>query len=457
MVSEVVQRYLAACAAEGSQLRHLTRQAVLPEVFDESYRALMLTRPVIVGKREITAFGEDLRAVFRILTSLPERVFDGDLDRYCAAIGLDERLAAVMRTGASGTPEVYARADAYHDGRSFRLLELNVGSELGGVDHSQINRAFLDVEAFGGFARDNGLEFTDTMEHLVAGLRRAAAPVTSGDPVVALIEGPGALREHDHVFTAIREAIRDHGIDLMLGEIQDLRLREGKLTLNGTSLDVVLRYFSSAQIAEDPDATEAYEMVMKSHADGRTAVFTPLDSALYTSKASLGLLHELRVREVLDDEERRIVDRVVPRTWTIGSAEERHDAAATAGFEAGLAYAEAHRESLVLKPGMGYSADGVVIGRELTDSAWRKALEQTRGRDYVAQELVVPAGEPVLDPVSGVVQDWNLNWGIFASEAGYAGAFVRALKPQDGSVISFGNPGTRSACVFTAPDEERSR
>lgn len=451
-MSDTVHRYLAACAAEGSPLRHLTRDAVLPEVFDESYRKVMLARPVIVGKPEITEFGEDLRSVFRILTSLPERVFGGDLDRYCAAIGLDEELAAVMRIGAdaAGTPELYARADAYHDGHAFRLLEFNVGSELGGVDYSQINRAFLGVDAFRAFAEENGLGFDDTMDHLVAGIRRAAAQVTSREPVVALIEGPGALRDHEGVFTAIREAIRDHGIELLLGEIQDLRLREGKLTLRGTSLDVVLRYFSTGQIAADADATEAYEMVMKSHADARTAVFTPLDSALFTSKASLGLLHERRVRETLTDAELRTVDRVVPRTWTIGSARADHGAAALAEFDAGRAYAAAHRESLVLKPGMGYSADGVVIGHELSDAAWHKALEQTRFRDYVAQEIVVPAGEPVLDPDSGRVQDWSLNWGIFASETGYAGAFVRALKPQDGSVISFGNPGTRAACVFTA-------
>ncbi len=461
MVSDTVHRYLSACAAEGNGLRHLARDAVLPALFDASYRKVMLDRPIIVGRREIEAFGEDLRELFRIMTSVPERVFDGDLDRYGAAIGLDERLAAVMRIGAAGRPELYARADAYHDGTSFRLLEFNVGSELGGVDYAQLNRSFLRVEAFRAFADAHGLGYTDTLDHLVAGLRRAAAPVAADrDPVVALVEGPGGLRDHEGVFTSIREAMRGRGIDLVLGEVQDLRLRGGKLTLHGTALDVVLRYFVTSQLLEDmgdEDGVDTYEMIMRSHAERRTALFTPLDSALFTSKASLGLLHGHRVRSVLTDRERAVVDRVLPRTWTIGGAGRGDDTDAEAEFAIGRAYAAAHRASLVLKPGIGYSADGVVIGRELTDAEWRRALDATRGRDYVAQELVEPAGEPVLDRETGEVHDWMANWGIFASEEGYAGAFVRALKPGDGSVISFGNPGTRAACVFTCPDGDATR
>jgi hypothetical protein len=72
----------------------------------------------------------------------------------------------------------------------------------------------------------------------------------------------------------------------------------------------------------------------------------------------------------------------------------------------------------------------------------------------VVQEIVVPAAEPVYNPETEQVEDWRANWGIFVTDAGYGGAFVRALKPTDGSVISYSNPGTRGTCVFTHPGEE---
>lgn len=445
--SSATARYVAATAEPGSDLRTLAARLDVPAEYDKAYGSVLLSRPVFVSEREITAFAEDLAAVFRTLVSLPARCFGGDLDRYGAAIGLTPELVEVMREGATGDPLLYARADAFHDGKSFRLLELNVGSELGGVDSAQLNRAFLDVPAFGSFAEANGLGHTDTMAHLVAELRAAAATVAGADPVspvVALLEGPGAFGDHDSVFLSIQEDMRGHGIELLLGEIQELTEEEdGKLALHGRPLDVVLRYFAAGQIAGDPVARAALTRVNRAHAAGRTALFTPLEGALFTSKAALGLLHRPSVRAVLTDAERELIDRVLPRTWVLGTEDP--------GAAEALAYARAHRAELVLKPGIGYSADGVVIGRDVTDAAWDEALAVTAVRDYVAQELVVPALEQVIDPQSGRPEEWVANWGIFVTPQGFGGAFCRALKPRDGSVITYANPGTRGTCVFTHP------
>jgi hypothetical protein len=449
VASKPVNVYLDECTPVDSRLRYLTQDAVLPKAYAESYGDVLLSRPVIAGHGEITAFADDLRALFRILTSLPERCFDGDLNRYCAAIGLDDELAAVIRRGATGSPTLYTRADAFHDGESFKLLEFNIGSELGGVDAAQINRAFLAVDAFARFAEAHRLEYVDTLRLLVAELRAAARRVTATDPVVALIEAPGALQLHAGVFLAIQEAMRDHGIDLLLGEIQELDGAAGKITLHGQPLDVVLRYFSAGELVGDPAALDTLDLLVRADAEGRTALYSQLEGALFASKASLGLLHDPAVRKALTPRETAVVDRIVPHTLVIGAGTRR---VADADLDAAREYALAHRESLVLKPGVAYSAEGVSIGHELSEQDWRRAVANARGRDYVAQQLVTPAPEPVLDPATGRIEDWNMNWGIFATEAGYSGAFVRALKPSDGSVITFANPGTRGACVFTCPE-----
>ncbi|MDJ0381549.1 hypothetical protein [Streptomyces sp. G-G2] len=454
MENSVTGRYVEETRRPGSELRTLTTRTAVPAAYDKAYGHVLLPRPVFVPEREISAFSDDLAAIFRILVSLPERCYDGDLDRYCAAIGLPPELSEVMREGATGDPLLYARADAFHDGAGFRLLELNVGSELGGIDSAQLNRAFLEVPAFRAFAERNRLGHTDTMAHLAAALRAAsaartgAASATTSDIAVALLEAPGALGEHDVVFLSIQEDLRGHGIDLQLGEIQELtEAPDGRLALRGRPLDVILRFFAAGQIAGDPAARAALTRVNRAHADGRTALFTPLEGALFTSKAALGLLHRPAVRAALSGSELELIDRVLPRTWVLGAE----------GCEDALEYARTHRASLVLKPGIGYSADGVVIGRDVGDEEWAAALAATALRDYVAQELVVPALEPALDPDSGLTGEWVANWGIFVTPQGFGGAFVRALKPEDGSVITYANPGTRGTCVFTHPEDEEKQ
>jgi hypothetical protein len=452
-MNQVTVEYLDECLGNGSSLRRAAAEVVLPHTYSKSYGNLMLARPLFVDHDEITGFADDLTALFTLLTSLPARCFDGDLQRYCAALGMDERLADLMRLGATGHPELYGRADAYHDGSSFKLLEFNVGSELGGIDAAQVNRAFLNVASFRDFRDHHQLAYIDTAAVLADALRTAALQVTSsGEPVVALLEGPGGLNEHEHVFAAIQEAMGGHGIDLLLGEIDQVSFRNGKLMLDGVPVDVVLRYFAAGQLLDHPASRDTVDLLMRTHHTGGTVLFTPLESALFASKSCLALVHDPRLREEFTVAERELVDRIVPWTRVVGAASPARPAAVPAADRDELVDAcRAYREELILKPGVGYGGVGAVLGREVSDHEWSEILIAVKDQDYVVQRIVSPASEPVCNPDNGALEDWRANWGIFATQAGYAGAFVRALQIDDGSVISYSNAGTRGACVYTYP------
>ncbi|HEX5404676.1 MAG TPA: hypothetical protein VFX16_20495 [Pseudonocardiaceae bacterium] len=438
MQNIVTKQYLIE-SASSVDLRNAAHDLPLPEAFAKSYGLVQLDQPLFVSEPEITAFAADLASIFEILVSLPIRLFDGDLRRYTAALNMDGRLAELMCLGATGAPPLYARADAYHDGTSFKLLELNVGSELGGVDTAQVNRAFLAVPAFAEFAQRHHLGHVDTLVRLAAELRRIGSAVTSDEPVVALIESTGGLAAHEHVFAAIQEALRDQGISLLLGEIHELGDDNGKLTLRGTPLDVVLRYFVAGELVDD---RAKLSMIVRAHEAGRTALYTPLEGAIFASKGSLAMLHDPAVRATFTARERAVVDRVVPWTRPLGTRDGQDEL-----FER----CQADRENLVLKPGIGYGGVGTVVGHSVTDEQWAQALLDRRTGDHVVQRRVRPRGEPVLNADTGVVEEWTANWGIFVDSAGYAGGFVRALRPNDGSVVSYSNPGTRGTAIFTTP------
>lgn len=433
MSTFVTEQYLIE-SAHSEKLRTASRALPLPEVYAKSYGNLQLDRPLFVSAAEIEAFGADLAEIFGILTDLPNRLYDGDLRKYCTALGMHDRLADLACRGVAGEPPLYARADAYHDGAGFKLLELNIGSELGGTDTAQLNRAYLAIPEFADFARRHRLEHVDTLARVAETLRGVAAAVTTGEPVIALVESTNGLAAHAHVFVAIQEAMRDQGITLLLGEIHELGERNGKLTLRGTPLDVVLRYFVAAELVDDPHADQHLDLILRAHDAGRTWLFTGLDGAVHASKGSLAMLHDPQVRATFSAREQQVVDRVVP--WTRLVTPDLYE------------QCEAERDSLVLKPGVGYGGVGTVVGHAATDQQWAQALRRTG--DDVVQRRVRPRTEPVRDADTGDIKEWVANWGVFVDSAGYAGGFVRALKPTDGAVVSYSNSGTRGTCVFTA-------
>jgi hypothetical protein len=450
MAEKTTRQYVDRCVTD-AQLCRAARCLELPPEYARSYGRQLLDRPLFAAADELSGFAADLAQTFAALVAAPGLLFDGDLGRYCSALGMDDRLAGFMLRGATGAPPLHGRADAYHDGSGFRMLEFNLGSELGGADFAQLNRGYLGVPAFAEFAGEHGLGFADTVERLAGALRRAAEPVTGGrDPVVALLEGTGGFGSYGHIYTSLREAMAQRGIEMHIGEIHQSGERNGKITLDGVPADVVLRFFVSDDLARSPSGEQDLDRILRADLAGKTVLFTPLEAGMLASKGSLALLHEPRLAAQLTAGQRAAIDRVVPWTRLLrGGPWQRPDERADL-----LAYCRARRESLVLKPGVGYGAVGAHVGWRTPQAEWDAVLADCAGGDYVAQWRVVPAAEPVTDPDTGETADWHANWGIFVDAGGYAGAFVRALKPGDGSVISYSNPGTRGTCVFSCPGTE---
>lgn len=445
MTDRVTESYIRECLAAGSPLRHATTAATYLPVFHASCGTRMLSRPFFIDEAEIRGFAGDVTGLFDLLVSLPQRLFDGDIDRYCAALGIDARQARLMRRFGGGRPSLYGRADLYHDGSSFKLLEFNVGSELGGTDRAEINRALLEVDAFRRFATEHRLDYVHTGQRIARMLRTAAVPVTGGaDPVVALVEGNGGLAPYLHLVRSFQEMMRTLGVEVVIGEIGQIRRRSGRLYLHGRPIDVVLRYFSADQIVDDPDGEREAEVVFRAHEDGEVVLWTTMESSLFANKGCLALLSEWRWRGAFSVAEAALLDRVLPWTRTLG-------ADAPAGL---LEHCMDNREQLILKPRADFAGAGIVVGWETSEQEWKDALASCRERGYVVQERVCPRPEPVVDPQTGLVEDWLATWDVFLTPEGYAGSHIRALPAGDSAVIGMGaNPRARTTGVFNYPSE----
>ncbi|WP_433450981.1 hypothetical protein ACQPXS_21730 [Streptomyces sp. CA-142005] len=451
MTDHVTRAYLKASAPEDSALRHAVAQSVsaLPPALAASCAHRLLPRPMFAAEDEMNAIHGDLTDLFGLLTSLPQRLFDGDLGRFCEALGIDARKAAFMRRLGGGPPPLHGRADMYHDGDSLKLLELNLGSQLGGTDRAELSRCLLEVDAFAAFADEHRLRYIHTGEVIAGVLREAAAPVANGDaPVIALLEADGGLAPYLHLVRSFQEMMHRLGVDLRIGELGQVRERGGKLHLDGTPVDLVLRYFSVDQLCATPEGEAAVDPVYRAHRAGGTVLYTPLESFLYGNKGTLALLSDPLHREAFSASEAALIDRVLPWTRVLTDGPAQVEGTTVDLLE----HCREWREQLILKPRGDFGGAGIVAGWECGEQEWKERLLDCRDNGYVVQRRVVPRGEPVLDPQTGRTEDWIAVWDAFLTPHGHAGGHIRAVPVGSGEIVNMGtNPLCRTSGVFQYP------
>jgi hypothetical protein len=450
MRDRVSQSYVEECLTPGSGLRTAALDAALPPGLSEVVGQRMLARPLFASESGMLGCADDVVALFHLMTSLPHRLFDGDFDRYCAELRIEPRAATMMRRLGDVPPPLYGRADLYHDGERFRLLEFNIASELGGIDQAHgIPAAMLTADAFAAFARRHHLTYADTARHVATTLRRAGQAIAPGrEPVVALLESPGGLTSLGSYWRSLQEHLRAEGLDFRLGEIGDVRQRGGRLYLDGTAIDVILRTFAVDEMCALPDGEELLEPIFRAHEAGTVVLWTPMASSLYGNKGCLALLSDPRWNDRYSADERALIDRVLPWTRSLSGSSSPAEAQI-------LDECRERREELILKPNANNGGVGIVAGWETDDEQWWRALKEVAPLGCVVQQRVVPRAEAVVDPRTGEVTDWWAVWGMYVTPDGYAGAYARALPHSSNAVISVSaNAGTRFAGVFVYPETD---
>ena len=152
---DLTARYLDAVSRSGASAGELL--ATLPESdpLNVYYHGRYLSRPLFLGREECDQLYADLANLRAALISLPGRLYGGDLAAFARAVGASEiQVSAVLRSRGSSTDVTrQTRADLYADQSGFRLLELNMGSALGGMDNADTCRALLEHPVLADFSR----------------------------------------------------------------------------------------------------------------------------------------------------------------------------------------------------------------------------------------------------------------------------------------------------------------
>ncbi|WP_052190043.1 hypothetical protein [Streptomyces sp. NRRL S-1824] len=406
----------------------------------------ILPRPTFVPRETVSAAAAATTSLIELMQSLVVRHFDGNTDRLLQARATPPAVANAIAAGSVGSQPMHARADVILVGGRPYIIEINIGSGLGGLYLGPYFAALAAVPAFAEFSAEHHLDYVDTSAVFVQQIcRYAGAIVGTTAPVVAVVEETNSSLGADFIVDALRRL----GITTHHGELGDISLREDKVHLAEHPIDVVVRYFYPEHMPAEPDGNDRLQLLARAHHAGRTALFTSMDLAPVDSKSALALLYEPTVFASLTAPERDLVTTFLPWTRLMGHRFYESDSVERAEL---VARCVRERTQLVLKPGSGFGAGGVYFGSDFTDVDWLDLLESAATEGYVVQQRARPDEELMFDPATGTTEAWHLNWGVFVTDVGYSGLLVRGRPASDDGAI--GDPArTRIGLGFTYETE----
>ncbi len=441
--NSITRRYLA----QGIDSEELVAACHASAGIELNFEGRFLGRPALLEVQERLALEQDLGRMYELVRSLRDRLFHGNLARFGEAVGMTPvQVEAILRDRRS-QPSRTLRADLYHDGDGFRVLELNVCSAIGGYEIAEQNRALLESEDLSRFVESERLQYVDPLRCIVdTMLADCGGGAGSSRPLVALADWPSSFITLEPELAFMAELLRAIGIEALPCHVGELERRSGGVYLRDRRVDIVYRFFLIEDLLESSDAPSLFWPILDAADRGEVALFTSLEDELYSSKASLALLSDER-NDIFSPAERAVIDRLLP--WT---RELRDTSALVDGRTIDLVpYVLANRSDLLLKPTNLHAGAGVVAGWTCTDAEWEETVATAVNAPFIVQRRVraVTQRFPAADG-SGALEDVVLNWGVFLTNAGYSGACVRGVADADVGVVGMTAGASMGACFHVA-------
>jgi hypothetical protein len=440
--SALTQRYLDAWSAQSELNVEQLRAGVYDSIADTIFQGRTMSRPGLLERWEVQQLATDMETLYGLVTSLPNKLFGGDLGAFAASTGITPAQVQAVLRGRGSAPSRLARADIYRDETGFRVMELNMSSALGGVDNMTLNRSMLQLPFLADFVEQNNLGCTDTMVELTETIFAECKIPSGSRPVMAVCDWPASyqtlepqLRQNAQVFDKL-------GIEALPCHIGQLRLEDDSIWLGDRQIDVIYRVFLMEDLL-DPAGPALIEPVLRAAERGNVAIFSPMDAELYSGKGALALLSDEANRHLFTDEELLSIDRCLPWTRMVRSGPVTVDDRQVQLEE----YAIANQQELILKPVLLHGGLGVIPGWHAEPTEWQAMLRDAMDRDFVLQKRIHPYTEPFPKADGPGFEDWVVLWGAFLGARGYAGMLVRGTPEADAGVLNMAT-GAMGTCCF---------
>lgn len=302
-------------------------------------------------------------------------------------------------------PSPLSRLDAFFedDGR-IRFTEYNAETPAGSAYNDALSEVFLGLPIMREFLRAWDVRPLPARHNVLHGLLDAWQQWSGSTRVPRIAIADWSEVPTRSEFLLFQEYFRRQGIDCVLADPREMEYRGGQLHVEGGPVDLIYKRVLISELIAEGGMDHPMVRAVRERA---VCMVNPFRCKILHKKSSLAVLCDERNAHLFDAEERLAVDAHVPWTRVV---EERRTLWRGAAIDL-VSFIAGHRDRLVLKPHDEYGGKGIVLGWEVSDTEWQKALAVALREPYIVQERVSLPSEPYPSFVDGrlVVADRMLD------------------------------------------------
>lgn len=406
--------------------------------------------PIIIDKKTSERIARLSMKLPSMIQQIPELYFNNDKKKIADYyFGGNEMISELALICHQKKVETSCRLDLSLSVDGFKILEVNVGSNLGGFQiqhfepvirkgHPQLS----DKETASNYLSQNSI--TNYFSFIIDKIQEKNP---SGQREINLflimdMNVPGfekfKEKELDFFNCFYKNELRNRGCygRAIGGDPKILKMSKGKLKLNDLDISAVLRLERKGK--EMPKSVfRAFLM---------DAIYFPdhLAIDIYSDKRNLGLLRELAEQQKFNLEDNNLIIESIPCTYEIKDRK-----VVFKGQEIGLIdLIQNNKESFVIKHGMGFQGTDVYVGKFLTDEEWGKVIQLAlKEKGFLAQEFC----DSLVFEAPNMNNQWTphkLIWGAFGYGKKYGGVWVRMCEEKNSDGVINSAKGAIEAIVF---------
>ncbi len=185
-------------------------------------------------------------------------------------------------------------------------------------------------------------------------------------------------------FLLLREYLRSEGYEAEIVTPDQLEYRGGVLRRGQFEIDVIYRRVKAHEFLLRYDLTHP---LVRAYCDRKVCVVNSFRSELAHKRAIFDLLTDGALTANFPASERKAIRQYIPWTRVVGPRKTTyHDQTVDL-----LEFVRTNREKLILKPNDDSGDEHAVLGWEVDQAVWERAIKRALRSPYVVQERVDPA------------------------------------------------------------------
>ncbi|PTX61384.1 hypothetical protein C8N46_10427 [Kordia periserrulae] len=418
----------------------------------ENYIYPVSSWPVIINKEMANELRELCVRLPKLLYKIPELYFQNDPKKVADYYyGGNELIAQYALICHEKKIDIGCRLDLTHTEKGFKVLEVNIGSSIGGWQVQSFEKAIRkyhpylsNPETATYFQSENSQEnyLTFLIDKILAQVSSISGELNVFMPIEQIQSEKIKKDSLDFFDVLLQKELQKRGLKgkVFSDKLTALQLKQGKLYLNNTVVHGII-ILSLDQEEPPVDVFRAFLM---------DQVYFPDNLALnlYGDKRNLGLLIELAAQEKFANEDNELILKSIPWTAEIKNRDIIHQKE-TVNL---LDFIRKNRENLVIKSARGYQGKDVFIGKFCADAEWEEAISLALTEtDFIAQEF----SDSLNYVAPNKHNQWTphkLIWGAFGFGDTYGGVWVRMSEVKTDVGIINSATGAVEGIVYEMDD-----